>query len=118
MQKIGVPELTQGPKTAPGVHPAKARSPLSTAVVRPIIRPARDDVLTAAVVLVSVTTAVLSASAMTAAPAWACARGLRGAAAVALGFSKVFPRLRIPVWRCHAPSSSDRRQVPGVFPAP
>src|SRR3974377_2243086 len=83
-----------------------------------IIRPARDYLLTAAVVLVSATTVALSVPATPVATLGACARGLRGPAAVALGFSKVFPRRRTPAWRCHAPSSSDCRQVPGGVPAP
>src|SRR6516165_2863612 len=60
---------------------------------------------------------VLSVPAMAAAPPWACAREQRGAAAVALGFSKVFLRRRTPAWRCHAPSGLDRRRVGRRFAA-
>jgi len=56
-----------------------------------IIRPARDDLLTAAVVLVPVTTVALSAPATTMTTLGACARVQRGAAAEALASSRLVP---------------------------
>jgi hypothetical protein len=63
-------------------------------------------------------TAAVLVTATTMATPGACGRGLPGTVAVALGFSKVLTRRRTPAGRCHAPSTLDRRQVPGGFPAP
>src|SRR6516165_3553492 len=71
-----------------------------------------------AVALVPVTTVALSAPGTTMATPGACARELRGAVTVALGFSKVFPRRRTPAWRCHAPSVLDGPQLPVRLPGP
>ena len=65
----------------------------------------------------SAMTEVLSAPATTAAPAWACARGWKGAAPEALGSSKLSQRRRTQAWRSDASFGLDRQRSAPQFHA-